>query len=44
MNVPAVYLSLSELSSLLDKYDAISENKPYNLRVCIFTKFSREKF
>ena len=48
MTLPAIYRSLSELTSLLNKYDAlnqiikclneiISENKPYNLRLCAFT-------
>ena len=48
MTLPAIYWSLSELISLLNKYDVlnqlikclnqiISENKPYNLRPCRFT-------
>ena len=48
MTLPAIYWSLSELTSLLNKSDAlnqiikclnliISENKPYNLRLCTFT-------
>ena len=51
MTLPAIYWTLSELTSLLNKYDAlnqiikclnqiISENKPYNLRLCTFTKFN----
>ena len=48
MTLPAIYWSLSELTSLLHKYDAlnqiikclnqiISENKPYNLHLYTFT-------
>ena len=48
MTLPVIYWSLSELTSLLNKYNAlnqiikylnqiISENKPYNLRLCAFT-------
>ena len=47
MTLPAIYWSLSELTSLLNKYDVlnqiieclnqiISENKPYNLHLCTF--------
>ena len=47
MTLPAIYCSLSELTSLLNIYDVlnqiakclnqiISENKPYNLRLCIY--------
>ena len=49
MTLPVIYWSLSELTSLLNKYDAlnqiikylnqiISENKPYNWRLCKFSK------
>ena len=41
MKLPAIYWSLSELTSLFNKCDAlnqiISENKPYNLHLCTYT-------
>ena len=50
MTLPAIYWSLSELTSLLNKYNAlnkiikclnqiISENRPYNLHLFTFTLY-----
>ena len=54
MTLPVIYRSLSKLTFLLNKYDAlnqiikclhqiISENKPYNLGLCTFTLHKFQK-